>query len=622
MIIVKERNSLKLSTEFYHNEIPISKEKKDLIDKYINQYEIENYEDKFDENITCEELYYLTATSQNLLNWYPFSSECEILELGGDIGELTGLFCQKCKKVLTVEPQLDCAKAISKRYKNRENLEIVAGNLKDIDLEEKFDIITFIGNIDRIKEIVGEDISLEKTIEYLENFLKENGRILLAIDNKFGLRYWSGNPDNILNKKFSSLIGYHNEPKVYETYTRKSLEIMLKNMGYYTNFYYPLPDYKMPNVIFTDNGLPQYNSIDKYNPYCAGKSDLIINEIDVFREILKTNPEMFTFFTNSFLIEISKETMNLPYKYISFNNLRKAKYRLITKIGEDIVEKQVVTGEAREHLEHMGENINLLKENAIKSLDGMKENHLISKYVDQKYLLNEVLTQELEKGNQKTFDYIIEKYKDILLKNSFKIESYEDTIFKQYNIPVKDENLIKDMNFLENGLWDMTFKNCFYIENEFYFFDQEWRAKHIPVEFILYRSIIYTISLRRYINIEDLMEKYHLKKYREIFDELDSKLQKEIRDDKIWKFYSQNKYFDIEATKQELINVKQRDEAKELAIKNLQKDNTYLLNERENLIKENEELTNKLNYIKKLYGEKLSVKVYRKIKRFLGGKNE
>ena len=49
MIIVKERNSLKLSTEFYHNEIPISKEKKDLIDKYINQYEIENYEDKFDE---------------------------------------------------------------------------------------------------------------------------------------------------------------------------------------------------------------------------------------------------------------------------------------------------------------------------------------------------------------------------------------------------------------------------------------------------------------------------------------------------------------------------------------------------------------------------------------------
>ena len=55
----------------------------------------------------------------------------------------------------------------------------------------------------------------------------------------------------------------------------------------------------MPNVIFTDEQLPKYNSIDKYNPYYTDKSDILMNEIDVFREILKTDENMFTFFVSS-----------------------------------------------------------------------------------------------------------------------------------------------------------------------------------------------------------------------------------------------------------------------------------------------------------------------------------
>ncbi len=31
--------------------------------------------------------------------------------------------------------------------------------------------------------------------------------------------------------------------------------------------------------------------------------------------------------------------------------------------------------------------------------------------------------------------------------------------------------------------------------------------KNVPIEYILYRSILYTISLRRYVNIEELFEK-------------------------------------------------------------------------------------------------------------------
>ena len=600
----------------YHKEIDISKEKQNIINEYINKYSEEIYEKDLPEIISAEEMYYLTTVSQNLLNWYPFSKEDSVLEIGGDLGQLTGLFSKKCKDVTTIEPQWECAEAIRKRYKDRENIDLIAGKLEDISLNKKYDIITVIGNINRIEEIIGKQLDLENTIRYLEKYLNENGKMLIAVDNKFGLRYWAGNPENMLNKKFISLIGYHSEPISYETFTKKSLEEILQKMEYNFNFYYPLPDYKMPNVIFTDEGLPKYNSIVKYNPYTTQNSDLIINEIDVFREILTTNPEMFIFFTNSFLIEISKEKRELPYNYISFNNMRKEKYRLITKIGKDYVEKEAVTEEANQHIEQISKNIEYLKENQIKTLDETEENKIKSKYVEQKYLLNEVLTENLRQGKKDEFDKLVQKYIDLFLSQSYKTDNYDETIFKKYNIEIEDKELIKSMNFLKNGLWDMTFKNCFYIDDQFYFFDQEWNDENIPLEFILYRSILYTISLRRYINIDELMEQYGLTQYREIFEKLDNVLQEEIRDDKIWKFYSQNKYFDIDGTKQELINLSQRDHAKELAIENLQKDNNYLINIREQLTKEKEQLSKALEDMEQKYNQLFSVRVGNKIRKF------
>ena len=47
---------------------------------------------------------------------------------------------------------------------------------------------------------------------------------------------------------------------------------------------------------------------------------------DVYREILKTDQQMFEFFTNSFLIILEKEKNEELPLYISYNNMRKEKY--------------------------------------------------------------------------------------------------------------------------------------------------------------------------------------------------------------------------------------------------------------------------------------------------------
>lgn len=506
--------------------------------------------------------------SPNILNWYPFNKTQKVLEVGNKSEELTKFLIDKCSSI--------------QKISKIEELE---------NIDAKFNIIILIG----INE--NEKINLKNLVRRLEGFIEMDGRILLAVDNKFGLRFWAGNPENILEKKFTSLLGYNNEYEKIETYTKRYIETQLKEIGYKTRFYYPLPDYRRPNVIFSDDALPEYNSIDKYNPYYTGKSDILFNEIDVFREILKTDKDMFTFFANSFLVEVIKKEKeyDTTYNYISYNNLRKEKYRLITKISNTYVEKQIVNEKAEEHYENIKNNIKILQENDIKTVDYIDEDKIKSKYIEQKYLLNNVLTEKLEKGQVEEFDNIIKNYKKQISVKTYKENNYENTAFGKYGVEVKDKSIIQDLNFVKNGMWDMTFKNCFLIDNQFYFFDQEWNEPNLPVEYILYRAILYTISLRRFVSIEKLFDKYNLSKYITLFEQLDNKIQEEIRDDEVWKFYSQNHDFNIDGTKQELKNLQIRSETQQTEINNLNERFNAQQLENNNLKENNKLLQEELN---------------------------
>ena len=145
-----------------------------------------------------------------------------------------------------------------------------------------------------------------------------------------------------------------------------------------------------------------------------------------------------------------------------------------------------------------------------------------------------------------------------------------ETIFEKYNISLTEDQK-QNLNFVKIALWDMTFKNCFFIDEKYYFFDQEWKANNMPLEYVLYRTILYTISLRRFIDINEIFKKYDLDKYLDVFEKLDEKLQEEIRDDNQWKYYSKNYYYDIDKNKQEMLEIKKREKEKDLQIENLTK---------------------------------------------------
>ena len=248
------------------------------------------------------------------------------------------------------------------------------------------------------------------------------------------------------------------------------------------------------------------------------------------KNIVKNDNQKIDFFANSFLIEASKKEIIIDIKYISFNNSRKEKYRLITIIKDGIVEKIPDSDKSVEHIKNMAEIIKDIKSQNIEILDYEENQKIYSKFINQ-----ETLDKTL--GKEKDIEKIIEilnKYKEFLLKQSSSYEECKNHINQEEYKEIGDEEL-KKLSFLKKGYWDMVPKNCFLIDSKFIFFDQEWEKDYLPVEFILYRAIINSYDLVKRINVEELFEKLKIKEYINCFEEMDKKLRKEILDEEIYK---------------------------------------------------------------------------------------
>lgn len=507
------------------------------IENYINKYDCNSYLLNFKkEKYDFYSLYYLSSISQNIINWYDFKPNSNVLQIELDLGNITEALTKNDINLTVVTPSKVKAKAIEKRCADSNELEIICGYIKDIKFDKKFDYIVVTNFKNEREQIYGENIKLKSLIKYLYSLLSDDGSILYTFDNKFAIRNFAGSEDFYTGRKFDSITAYPGIKEKYNTISRKKLVELLEEceMENY-NFYYPLPDFRIPNVIFSDKSLPDYTNFSKYEPYSRPNEQLFFSEIQLFREIIKNNPENFKTFTNSFLVEISKVKKEIKYKYISYNNMRKAKYRLITKIGDTVVKKNTTNVYSQKHYDNIEKNLEILNKENYEILDYIEDDTIISKYVKQNYLLANILAEEIEKDDYDAFYEIVEKYFKLFFDRSKKIESTEKTVFEKYNINVENK---EKLNYLENGFWDATFSNVFLVDDKFLFFDQEWMENNIPVEYIIYKSFFYDNYISKNIDVNEVATKYGFVEFIDAFKELDEKLQEEIRDYKIWEFYA------------------------------------------------------------------------------------
>ncbi|MFD2614062.1 class I SAM-dependent methyltransferase [Paenibacillus gansuensis] len=244
-------------------------------------------------------LYHLSPTRENLLEWFEFNKDSSVLEIGAGCGALTGILCQRARRVTCVELSHKRS-LINATRNNYSNLEIIVGNLNDISFHEKFDYITLIGVLEYAGKFTVGDRPYHDFLEKIRSLLKPGGTLILAIENRLGIKYWAGANEDHTNVIFDGIEGYPNDLGV-KTFTKKELSDLMENTGFSKlQFYYPFPDYKLPTQVFAEGHIPAKLQMPENAPNYDSERIVLFNEKLAIQNLV--NGGMAEEFANSFLV--------------------------------------------------------------------------------------------------------------------------------------------------------------------------------------------------------------------------------------------------------------------------------------------------------------------------------
>ena len=439
----------------------------------------------------------LDRLKKNIIAWYPIREDDKTLLIGNN-DEVFG--------------------EINKMTKHSKNIDI---SMLDEE-SDKYDYVVSIGDID--------GLSYSDTVDFIKkikNLLLPAGKLLISCKNKFGMKYWAGEQFNKETEPYASIEtnGYLSYLKIKQLFKNEKLEYKI---------YYPLPDYDMTNVIYTDDFMPTNESIDDRVISILQNDEYIsFSERKAYKQLLKEGENLFPFFANAFFIEAGFNDIFEDIKYVSYGITRKVEYGIKTIIKKDYAYKSANYDEAKDHILNIEHNIRTIDKAKINCLDEYVDGKIRSKYLPNAKSFDNVLMDYYEDSGLDGLYDGIKRFKKEILDKVYVEEKPNKNVFEKYNVDVKDE-LIQKMHFSKKGLWDLTFQNCLVEDDKLYIYDQEWFEDDIPIEFILYRAIVYCQELRKIVDEEIVFSHFGLTPYLEVFKNLDEKLQSEIVDKDIW----------------------------------------------------------------------------------------
>lgn len=242
---------------------------------------------------------------ENILSWFPISSEDIVLEIGAGYGAVTGALVKKAKKVVGVDLSMKGSLTNALRHRDCENLELHVGSFEEVEgnLREKYDVITLIEAFEEASKHVSGENPYEDFLHLVKKHLKKKGKIVIATNNRFGLKYFAGVKEEHTGRYFEGIEGYKNTLRA-RTFSHAELEKLLKKVGFEDwKFYYPYPDYKFPQKIFSEEYLPIPNERSGIEGYNFDEERLVLfDEKPVCNSMIQD--EMYPYFSNSFLIVI------------------------------------------------------------------------------------------------------------------------------------------------------------------------------------------------------------------------------------------------------------------------------------------------------------------------------
>lgn len=251
--------------------------------------------------------YHLSSNRSLLLSEFDFDNDSSVLEIGCGCGAITRFLGENFKVVHSVEGSKVRASLARKRTLDLENVQIVSAPFDLLNFKYKYDYIFCIGVLEYARSFVEGDDPYDLMIKKMKGLLKDTGVLVVAIENQFGLKYFNGAFEDHTAVKYDGIEGYHAFPNKARTFGYNELKTKIGEHFSNIDFYFPYPDYKLPNLLISEKITGKVNlsglfreSIRKQNSrFRRRSSSNFIDEL-AFDEIDKN--DIVKHFSNSFLI--------------------------------------------------------------------------------------------------------------------------------------------------------------------------------------------------------------------------------------------------------------------------------------------------------------------------------
>ena len=250
-------------------------------------------------------LYHFSPDRQNVVRFLPVQKTDSVLEIGSGMGAITKALCEKAKSVTCVDLSLQRCKVNALRNQSQENLEVIVANINAIPFRKKFDWVTLVGVLEYSGCYTNGENPYLDFLKKALSLVRVGGHLVIAIENRLGLKYWAGCTEDHVGKYFEGLENYPDTRSV-RTFSRKELSDIIDQAGEFkTTFYYPYPDYKFPMTIYSDKRLPKKGELrDNFCNFDRNRIQLF-NEGKVYDSL--TDAGLFQEFSNSFLVIVERK---------------------------------------------------------------------------------------------------------------------------------------------------------------------------------------------------------------------------------------------------------------------------------------------------------------------------
>ena len=291
-----------LNTDYYiGKDLYCDGEVEDELLKIVTEHTEDEYEKIIAQRRKWPILYHLSKQRESILEWLEFKENAAILEIGSGCGAVTGCLSRKSGHLTCVELSKKRSIINATRNRDKKNIEIYVGNYSDIAPNlPQYDIITLIGVLEYGKLYIDSDEPYKAFLTQIKQHLKPGGKVVIAIENRLGLKYWAGCKEDHTGRYYDSVENYPEDNGI-RTFSRKELLELLNSVGFTkNNIYYPYPDYKLATTVYSDKYLPKKGELNNNLRNFDSDRLLTFDEKRAFDSIIENG--LFRDFSNSFLV--------------------------------------------------------------------------------------------------------------------------------------------------------------------------------------------------------------------------------------------------------------------------------------------------------------------------------